>query len=86
MMLQVHLEGRSRLLVFETDSDETLVLAPGARRPLAEHNSNNPCTGPLTISERSVTPSRRKCMRWNGQWKRWTASVENATAMTPCSD
>jgi hypothetical protein len=49
MVAQVHLEGRSRLLVFETDGDETLVLAPSGRRPLAQQDVNNPCTGPLTI-------------------------------------
>lgn len=49
--IQVHLEGRSRLLVFEADSDETLVLAPAGRRPFAEQDANNPCTGPLTIGE-----------------------------------
>lgn len=48
----MHLEGRSRLLVFETDSDETLVLAPGGRRPFAEQDANNPRTGPITIGER----------------------------------
>jgi hypothetical protein len=49
VVVQVHLEGRSRLLVFETDGDETLVLAPSGRRPFAQQDVNNPCTGPLTI-------------------------------------
>lgn len=56
MVVQVHLEGRSRLLVFETDGDETLVLAPSGRKPLAQQDVNNPCTGPLTIGEPAPEP------------------------------
>lgn len=38
-------------MVFETDSDETLVLAPSSRRPLSEQDANNLCTGPITSGE-----------------------------------